>query len=287
MSLPADRGTVLVTGAGGMLARAVRAGFESREYAVVSFEEARLDVTDRRAVEGTLAEVRPRIVIHCAAYTDVDRAEREEERAFAVNAEGARNVAIACRRVGARFVYPSTDYVFDGESEVPYTPEAEPRPLGAYGRSKRAGEEASREAGDFWVVRTSWLYGAGGRNFVSTILERARTGATLRVVDDQRGSPTWTRDWVAAVATLLERGASPGIYHAADRGVTTWYGFACEAVRAAGLTAEVVPVTTEEFPRPAPRPRYSVLDCSATERWVGPLPEWRDRLRRAISEEAL
>ncbi len=275
---------VVVTGAGGMLARAVRSEFERRSHEVVALDRLQLDVTDRRAVERTLAAIRPDAVVQCAGYTAVDDGEREEALAFAVNATGTANVAGACSQSGTRFVYPSTDYVFDGQATCPYPPDAQPAPVNVYGRSKLAGEMATREVGDFLVVRSSWLYGAGGRNFVANILERARAGEPLRIVDDQRGSPTWTDDLAAALAALLEHGAPPGVYHAANRGETTWYGLACEAVRVARLEVEIVPVRTEDMPRPASRPRYSVLDCSATEAVVGPIQHWRDALALAVRE---
>src|SRR5690606_14190035 len=170
---------VLVTGAGGMLARAVREEFARRGHDVVALDRAALDVTDEAAVRRALHEHRPAAVLHCAAYTRVDDAEAEEALAFAVNAEAARHVARACREVGARFVYPSTDYVLDGRAATPYHPEAPTSPLNAYGRSKRAGEAAAAEAGDHLVVRTSWLFDGRGRNFVTTILERARRGERL------------------------------------------------------------------------------------------------------------
>ena len=273
---------VLITGGAGMLARAVRLELERRGHEVHAPDRGALDITDAAAVERAIREFRPDAVIQGAAYTRVDDAEREEALAFAVNTTGTAHVARACRLVGARFLYPSTDYVFDGEASVPYAPGAATNPLNAYGRSKLAGEAAAREAGDYLVVRTSWLYGAGGRHFVGTILARAREGQPLRVVDDQRGSPTWTADLAAVLAGLLERGAPPGIYHATNSGDTTWYGLACEALRLAGIDAEISPVTTEAFPRPARRPRYSVLDCSATEALLGPIRHWRDALAEAM-----
>lgn len=275
---------VVLTGAGGMLARAVRGALEGGGHAVLALDRCTLDVTDRAAVERTLGDLRPGAVVQCAAYTAVDAGEREEARAVAVNAEGAAHVAVACRRYGARFVYPSTDYVFDGSAARPYPPDARPAPLNAYGRSKLVGEAAAREAGDFLILRSSWLYGAGGRNFVATVLAAARMGKPLRIVDDQRGSPTWTVHLASALVALLERDTPAGIYHVANRGETTWYGLACEAVRLTGVEAELIPVRTEDVPRPARRPRYSVLDCSATDAVIGPLPHWREALVAALRE---
>lgn len=278
---------ILVTGAHGMLARTLVRELEHRGHEVVGMGRDALDVTDAAAVERVVREWVPEAVIQCAAYTRVDDAEAEEATAHAVNADGTRNVARACRDVGARLVYPSTDYVFDGQATTPYRPDHPTAPLNAYGRSKLAGEEAAREAGDWIIARTSWLYGAGGRNFVSTILRRALDGAQLRVVDDQRGTPTWTGTLAATLAALLEAEVPPGVYHTTSRGETTWYDFACEALRLAGIDADVVPVPTDAFPTPARRPRYSVLDCSSTEAAVGPLPDWRDALGAALAEGGL
>jgi dTDP-4-dehydrorhamnose reductase len=231
--------------------------------------------------------VQPDAVIHCAAHTRVDDAESDEASAFAVNADGTLNVAAACAAIGARLLYPGTDYIFDGRASQPYTTSSPAAPLNAYGRSKLAGEEAAREAGDYLIVRTSWLYGAGGRNFVSTILTRARAGEELSIVNDQRGAPTWTRHLAVVFAQLLEYDAPAGVYHATNRGDTTWYDLACSALRAAGIEGAVRPVRSEHMPRPAARPRYSVLDCSATEALVGPIPHWRDALHAAIAEGTL
>jgi dTDP-4-dehydrorhamnose reductase len=270
-----------------MLARAVQHEFLARGHEVDALDRAALDITDPEAVDAALHALRPDTVIQCAAYTRVDDAEREESEAHRVNAEATRHLARACRMVGARLVYPGTDYAFDGRAAVPYHPTAPTNPLGAYGRSKLAGEAAAREAGEYLVVRTSWLYGAGGRNFVSTILERAGRGEALRVVDDQRGSPTWTGSLAWIVAELLERRAPPGIYHATNQGETTWYGLAREALRQAGVAAEIRPVTTAEFPRPAPRPQYSALDSSDTIAGVGETPGWREALDLAFREGKL
>lgn len=275
---------ILITGAAGMLARAARAEFLARGHQVEALDRTALDVTDAAAVHDAVVALQPDVVLQCAAYTRVDDAERDESRAHLVNASATAHLAAACRAVGARLVYPSTDYVFDGRATSPYTPDARTAPLGAYGRTKLAGEGAATSAGSYLVVRTSWLYGAGGRNFVSTILERGGRGEALRVVADQRGSPTWTGDLARTIATLLEREAPSGVYHATNRGETTWYGLAVEALRVAGLDAQVTPVTTAEFPRPAPRPAYSVLDCTSTEAVTGAIPEWREALAAALAE---
>lgn len=269
---------VLVTGAGGMLAHAVVPELRSRGHEVVALDRAALDVTDAVQVQARVRAERPAAVIQCAAYTRVDDAEREEDRAHEVNARAAGIVASACREVGARFVYPSTDYVFDGTATSPYPPDAPTAPINAYGRSKLAGELASRAA-DALVVRTSWLYGPGGRNFVATILERAAAGKPVRVVQDQRGSPTSTRDLAAMLVALLERGAPAGVYHATNGGETTWYDLALAASAIAGIAALMEPCTSAEFVTAARRPAYSVLDCSGTYAITGSAAHWRDALQ--------
>jgi dTDP-4-dehydrorhamnose reductase len=276
--------TVLITGAGGMLAQAVTRELQARRKEVVALSRADLDVRDRDAVSGAVAFVHPDCVIHCAAYTRVDDAETDRDAAFDVNVGGTLNVAGACRAIGARLLYPSTDYVFDGKATEPYTPSSPMAPLNAYGISKMAGEECARAAGDYLVVRTSWLYGAGGKNFVATILQRAREVDELQVVDDQRGSPTWTHDLARAFADLLEREAPAGVYHATNAGDTTWYDFARAATRAAGIDVAIKPIKTDDTKRPAKRPRYSVLDCTSTEALIGPMRMWRDALQAALVE---
>lgn len=272
---------ILVTGSGGMLARAVIARAQALGHDVTGRTSAQLDVTDQAAVERTLAEVAPAAVIQCAAYTNVDQAELESERAHAVNALGAAHVARACHEGGAVFVYPSTDYVFDGQGCAPYKPDHATAPINAYGRSKLAGEAASREARRHLIVRTSWLYGAGGRNFVSTMLRRAHSGEPSSVVNDQRGGPTWTTDLADALLGLIERAPS-GTYHFSNAGETTWFDFACEIMRRAGLHADLRPTSSAAFRAPAARPSYSVLDCSGTAALIGPIRSWQDALSDAL-----
>jgi dTDP-4-dehydrorhamnose reductase len=275
---------VLVTGAGGMLARALLHELVSRGHEAVGLRRQDLDVTSADAVSAAIEGARPDAVVQCAAYTKVDDAESHEAPAFAVNADATANVARACRSVGARLVYPSTDYVFDGSAVVPYTPDTPVAPINAYGRSKLAGEVAAREAGDALIVRTSWLYGPGGRNFVDTILTRARAGAPLRVVNDQRGAPTATPDLARMLVLLLERDAPAGVYHATNAGETTWYGLACAALEIAGVTAQIEPCGSGEFVTAARRPMYSVLDCSGTYDVTGPAPHWREGLDGVLTQ---
>lgn len=280
---------LLVTGAEGLLGSAVCAAGRSRGHRVVAPGRRELDVTDPAACRRLLASVAPDAVAHCAAYTDVDGAEEDPSAALEVNARGAGHVARASTEVGSLLLYPGTDYVFDGEGGEPYGPDDPPRPINAYGRSKLAGEEAVREAGGRWlIVRTSWLYGRGGRNFVDLVRERAGSGEELRVVDDQTGRPTWSGSLAPALVELLERGPEgPGgeILHLADRGTTTWYGLAREVIEREGLKGSARPISTEEWGAPAPRPRNAVLEIATGEAALGrPMPHWKDSLGRYLEK---
>jgi dTDP-4-dehydrorhamnose reductase len=254
-----------VVGAGGMLGQDI---VRAAGGAAVAFTHADLDVTDPTAVRAALAGA---TVINCAAYTDVDGAEGDPVTAHAVNAQGARNVAEAAERV----LYVSTDYVFDGAKGEPYVESDGPAPLQEYGRSKLAGERATAAANpNHLVVRSSWLFGAGGKNFVETIRGLAGERDELRVVDDQVGCPTFTGHLAEALVTLAA-GGERGVLHAAGTGSCSWFEFAQEIVDRTGVDCRVEPCTTDEFPRPARRPAYSVL---ASERGGPVLPAWQDGL---------
>jgi len=274
---------VLVTGAGGMLAHALVPLLRARGHEVVGLDRDGLDVTDEVAVRARITAERPEVVVQCAAYTAVDRAEEDEAEAVRVNATATRYVAHACDSIGASLVYPSTDYVFSGTATTPYRPDDPPDPVNAYGRSKLAGERATFESERPLVVRTSWLYGDGGANFVATILRVAGEGKPLRVVDDQWGRPTWTGTLAAAIASLTESGAH-GVFHVTGGGEpVSWYGFAREIVALSNAGPPPEAVRSGDFPRPARRPVYSVLECSATERRTGEaLPDWRESLCRYL-----
>ena len=330
---------LLVTGADGLLGSAMVRAARERGHEVLESvrsgpeEESKrrtssipLDVTDRDRVARVVSGAAPDAVVHCAGYTDVDAAESHRKEALEVNVSGARWVARAAADSGSLVLLPSTDYVFDGTSSRPYRPGDSPNPLNLYGKSKWMGEEEVRMSGARWiVVRTSWLYGRDGNDFVDAILdaarERGRSGGRraegpdglLRVVDDQRGRPTWTGSIGPALIRLLEGetedrritgasdprsdpgtrepnpegavdAAAPGrTLHLADRGDATWYELAVEALRLAGMDVEVVPVSSEEWGAPAPRPRYSVLDISAAEECLGfTMPPWTKSLRRYL-----
>ncbi len=278
---------VLVTGAAGLLGRAVVREASRRRHTVVAATRDVLDVTDGEACTWTMIAHRPDVVVHCAAYTAVDRAESEPDEATAVNRDGTRNVVDAADAVGARVVYPSTDYVFDGAARTPYRPHAPTAPLSVYGASKLAGEEEVRRSADaehHLIVRTSWLYGDGGPNFVDTVRGLAARGRELRVVADQRGRPTWSATLAETVLDLLDRGAS-GTLHACDAGTASWFELAEAVTRLAGTPATLVPVSAEDYGAPAPRPSYSVLDLADTEAVLGrPLPDWTRSLERYLDE---
>lgn len=254
-----------------------------RGETVVAHDRTTLDLADREAVAAAVAGAD--IVLHCAAWTAVDDAEGQEDEAYRVNAIVPGVVAAAAARAGARTVQLSTDYVFAGDADRPYAEDAPTDPRSAYGRTKAAGEDAVREADPdgHLVVRTAWLYGEHGPCFPKTILRVARERGALSVVDDQVGQPTWTCDVVDLVQRLVAAQAPVGTYHATSAGQTSWFGFARRVVAAAGLDPEIVSATdTASFPRPAPRPAYSVLGHGAlAAAGVAPIGDWAERWREA------
>jgi len=276
----ARTGRMLITGANGLLGREI-SRFFSRGYEILRTDREECDVTRARECLRVIGEFSPDVVVHCAAYTAVDRAEGEEEAAFALNARGTRNVALACREHGALLVTFGTDYVFDGTSERPYSENDPTGPLSAYGRSKLAAEEAVREvAPDFLLLRTQWLFGAHGRNFVSSILDRAGRGEELRVVSDQKGSPTYSLDLADAVKRLLDAG-SRGIFHFSNEGETTFFGYAAFLLAHTGnKEARLSALSTSDLSRdayPAPRPLYAVLSKKKYREATGVAPRrWEE-----------
>lgn len=279
----------LVTGAGGQLGAELTAVLSDAGDEVVAANRSRLDVTERQHVLGAILEMRPEVVYHCAAWTDVDGCEADPERALLVNALAARHVAEACRVAGSHLVTVSTDYVFAGDGTRPYVEWDEPGPRSAYGRSKLAGErEALSGCPGATVVRTSWLCGAGGPNVVRTALRlAAEPGRELAFVDDQVGHPTFTSD-LAPMLRRLGVARAPGVFHVTNQGPTSWYGFVRDVLAAAGHDpARVRPIRTADLvpPRPAPRPAYSVLGGAALQ-GIGfeLLPDHHDPLARLVKE---
>lgn len=269
---------VLVTGARGQLGAELLEAFPGHEVVPTT-----IDVGDRDAVHAVVAEWTPERIVHAGAWTDVDGCEGDPDRAFRSNGLGTRNVVEAARRFGAHVVYISSDYVFSGEAGRPYTEWDDPGPLSVYGRSKLAGERELRPSD--CVVRTSWVCGRHGKNFVRTMLARARLDEKTSVVDDQVGCPTMADDLAGMVARVA-LDARPGIVHVTNQGAVSWFEFAREVFRLAGADPElVVPIATSELqpPRPAPRPRHSVLDNAVLRLSdLGLLPEFRESLPRLV-----
>jgi len=274
---------LLVTGSHGQLGRAVLAAARARAIPADGRDVDTIDISDPVAVDAWVAESRPRAIVNCAAYTAVDECEKHEEAAVAVNATAVGHLARAVNRTGSTLIHVSTDYVFDGTASRPYREDDPVSPTSAYGRTKLLGEGEARTADRHLIVRTAWLYGLGGRHFVGAIQRQIETGNRhLRVVADQIGSPTFADDLAAAILDLMAAD-STGVVHAVNTGSTSWHGFAAEIVRLLGADVEVVPVSTEEFPRPARRPAYSVLDTTRLGRLIGrTMPSWQDALARYL-----
>ncbi len=271
--------TLLVTGANGQLGQElVRLGDDA--VRIVGYGRQQLDVTNLQQCRNVIATVRPDAIIHAAAYTAVDQAETDEDEAYRINAIGTRNLTIASREQGAKICYISTDYVFDGSASHPYNEYDNTNPQSVYGKSKRAGEILLKSLSDrYFIVRTSWVYGKYGNNFVKTMLKLAKERDSVSVVHDQTGSPTYTLDLARFLVDLVKTEAY-GIYHASNSGVCTWYEFAKAIFEEIGSSIRTEPCTTEQFPRPAPRPAYSVMAHSAIlQNGFSDLRHWRDALR--------
>jgi dTDP-4-dehydrorhamnose reductase len=277
---------ILITGAAGMLGQDVVRAAQAGNHEVVPLTQDDLDIRRAFVVRRMLERERPHAVINCAAWTDVDGAEAREAAATEVNGEAPAVLAAAAAEVGAAIVHPSTDYVFDGTANRPYIESDPTSPINAYGRSKLAGEHAVAGANPrHFVVRSSWLFGAGGRNFVETMLGLAGTGGPVLVVRDQVGCPTYTGHLAEALVRLVD-GESYGLHHIAGQGECSWFEFANEIFEQAGLETRAMSCSSDEFPRPAPRPAYSVL---RTERDFDgfELPDWREGLASYLAERAV
>ncbi|PEQ10471.1 dTDP-4-dehydrorhamnose reductase [Novosphingobium sp. PC22D] len=279
---------VLVTGAQGQLGRALVARAPA-DWTVEGLARDDLDLTDIAAVQARIHRDRPDLLVNAAAYTAVDKAETEEALALAINATAVGAMAEALSETGGRLVHVSTDFVFDGSSPRAYRPGDRRNPISAYGRTKAAGEDAAGP--EALIVRTAWVYAAGGANFVRTMLRLMREREELRVVADQIGAPTWAPGLASVLFGLAAKGAS-GIYHHSDAGVASWYDFAVaiqEEAMTAGLLDRpipIVPIATRDYPTPAARPAFSLLDSSATSDLLGVRPaHWRANLRTMLQEE--
>lgn len=296
---------VLITGSSGMLgldlSQELRSDYVVEGSDIAASERQAIkfyqgDITDRDNIAGVISDARPNFVIHTAAWTDVDGCEYEKDKAYIVNSEGSGNVAMGCKKAGARLIYISTDFVFDGKKEKPYRETDRTSPISIYGDSKLKGEEKVRAAlREHFILRTSWLYGAHGKNFVDTIIAKAGDQKVLKVVDDQVGSPTYTVDLAKAIHRLLDKLTQPkaggpaperrayGIYHVSNSGSVSWHDYAAAILKMAGSGTKVVPISSKELARPAGRPAMSVLDNAKFFRFTGyRMRSWRAALRDYI-----
>ena len=276
---------VLVTGTKGQLGYDVVNALEKRGHTAVAVDIEEMDITDAVSVERVITEAEVEAVIHCAAYTAVDAAEDNVEICRRVNAEGTENIAKVCKKLDLKMIYISTDYVFDGEGERPWEPDDERHPLNVYGQTKYEGELAvEKYLEKYFIVRIAWVFGVNGKNFIKTMLKLSETHEELNVVDDQVGSPTYTYDLAVLLVDMVESDKY-GRYHATNEGLCTWYEFAKEIFRQAGVEVKVNPVTSDMFPAKAKRPKNSrmskeKLDANGFHR----LPTWQDALERYLSE---
>jgi len=273
---------VLVTGASGQLAQAIRLVWVGHE--LVLPEESVLDLSKQEAIHFVVAEVKPDVLINCGAFTQVDRCETEAELARLINGTAVGWLAEACETHGAMLIQISTDYVFDGAGTRPYREEDPTNPVSVYGRTKLEGERQAARCSRYLIARTSWLYDAWGKNFLNTMVNAAAQGRSLRVVDDQRGAPTTCRALARQLKVAAEEGWQ-GLVHATCQGETTWHGFAKAIFEAKGIAVDLNPCTTADYPTPAQRPAYSVLD-GTRRRTLGPdlMPHWRDALREVVED---
>lgn len=280
---------ILVTGAGGQLGSELRKKGFSMLDEVFYTDVAELDITDYAAVEHFIQEHEIDTIINCAAYTAVDKAEDDPETAAQINTLAVENLARAAAKEDCLLIHISTDYVFDGTADHPYTEKDKPCPVSVYGKTKLAGEQAILKSGCFHIIiRTAWLYSAYGQNFVKTILRLADERDEINVVDDQVGTPTYAADLAHALTTIMEneeRIEHEGIYHYSNAGTCSWYDFALEIVRLGGKTCKVNPVSTAEYPSRTPRPAWSVLDKSKITKTFGvEVPDWKEALGRMMEE---
>ncbi len=271
--------TVLVTGAKGQLGSDIVSLLKGSGYLVFGMGKTELDITNEDEVNQVVSLIKPDIIIHCAAYTQVDKAEAEPDMAFLINGMGTRNIAIAAEKNHIKLVYISSDYVFDGDSTSPYHEFSPVSPINIYGISKLAGEMMVRDFhSQFFIVRTSWIFGLNGNNFVKTMLRLSSEREQLKVVNDQIGCPTYTVDLSKCIIQLIETNKY-GIYHVSNSGSCSWFDFANEIFKQTKNPVELEPCTTDEFPRPAKRPKYSVLDHRSLRiNNFEPMPHWKSAL---------
>lgn len=274
---------VFVTGVKGQLGYDVVNELEKRGLTAIGVDIDEMDITDGESVNRVIREAAPDTVIHCAAYTAVDAAEDNVELCRRVNADGTANIAGVCKALDIPMMYISTDYVFDGQGTRPWEPDDERDPLNVYGQTKYEGEVAVTDALDkYFIVRIAWVFGVNGKNFIKAILNKARTVDTLTVVNDQFGSPTYTYDLARLLVDMIQTDKY-GFYHATNEGICTWYDFACEIIRQAGLNTKVLPVSADQYPAKAKRPSNSRMSKEKlTENGFEKLPAWQDALKRYL-----
>ena len=279
---------IALIGSTGMLGIDVNSALKGVNFLIKNYNSKNLDIADAQAVNGVMSSFKPDYIINCAAYTNVDEAETEKEKADAVNNIGVQNLADVALNTGSRIIHISTDYVFNGSKKTPYTEDDAPDPINEYGLSKLRGEEALKKSGASYIIlRTSWLYGKNGKNFVNTILKAADSQKKIEVVDDQFGSPTYTKDVAYAISEIIIKDNSKNeIYHLTNEGYTSWYKFALEIVSVFKRTnCEIVPVVSDKFVRPAKRPVYSVLNNSKIkEDYNIELRQWKDALKKYCND---
>ena len=276
---------VFVTGVKGQLGYDVMNELEKQGLEGIGVDIDEMDITDADQVNKVIKEAAPDAVIHCAAYTAVDAAEDNEEICRKVNAQGTENIAKVCEELDIKMMYISTDYVFNGQGERPWEPDDEREPLNVYGQTKYEGELAIEEhVKKFFTVRIAWVFGVNGKNFIKTMLNLGKTHDHLTVVDDQTGSPTYTYDLARLLVDMIQTDKY-GRYHATNEGICTWYEFACEIFKQAGMNVSVAPVSSDEYPAKAKRPFNSRMDKSKlTANGFTPLPTWQDALSRYLKE---
>lgn len=272
----------LITGGNGQLGSELRHLFDEKGIDYVSTDAKEMDITDETVTMEKVKEIRPSVIFHCAAYTAVDKAEEEgKELDELINVTGTRNVALAAKAIGAKLVYISTDYVFDGEKQVgEYQVDDQVNPQNEYGRTKLLGEQAVQELlDDYYIIRTSWVFGRYGHNFVYTMQRLAKEHKTLTVVNDQYGRPTWTRTLAEFMLYVIEKQAPTGIYHLSNDNSCSWYEFACEILK--NLDVVVKPIPSSEFPQKAKRPQYSVMNLSKAKELGFEIPTWQEALSQS------
>ncbi|WP_163144077.1 dTDP-4-dehydrorhamnose reductase [Bacillus sp. 22-7] len=276
---------VLVTGYGGQLGYDVVREGAKRGLEMIGTTSSDLNITEENRVSEYLNKVKPDAIIHCAAYTAVDKAEEDQESCYDVNVHGTKYLANAAKEVNAKFVYISTDYVFDGEGEIPFSEDTTPNPIGYYGETKYKGEQIVQSLlNDYFIVRISWVFGINGKNFIKTMLRLSETRDELNVVGDQYGSPTYTLDLARLLIDMVQTDRF-GIYHASNEGFCTWADFASEIFKLSNREVKVNAITTEEYPTRAVRPKNSQMSkVKLVSNGFNPLPEWQDALARYMSE---